>query len=122
MPYFAGVLLLIYLLRVPIIHILLADEFEPAKELFGWQLIGDFVKIMAMVIAFQFLAKKMFVHFIILQLFLFVILYLSSIYFIDIFGLQGTVMAHCLSYTLYFVIILLLFGSSLFGVISEETE
>jgi PST family polysaccharide transporter len=122
MPYFAGVLLLIYLLRVPIINFLLTEEFMMSKELFGWQLIGDFIKVMAMVIALQFLAKKMFGHFIILQVFLFIILYVSSIYFIDIYGIRGAVMAHCVSYSLYFVIILLLFASSLFGVITDQSE
>jgi PST family polysaccharide transporter len=122
MPYFAAVLLLIYVARVPLIQILLTDEFEPAKELFAWQLLGDFLKVMAMVVALQFLAKRMFVHFIILQVFLFLVLYISSLYFIDTFGLQGAVMAHCLSYGLYFAIILLLFASSLFGVISEQQE
>jgi PST family polysaccharide transporter len=122
MPYFAGVLLLIYLLRVPIINFLLTEEFMMSKELFGWQLIGDFIKVMAMVIALQFLTKKMFGHFIILQVFLFIILYVSSIYFIDIYGIRGAVMAHCVSYSLYFVIILLLFASSLFGVITDQSE
>jgi O-antigen/teichoic acid export membrane protein len=122
MPYFAAVLLLIYVVRVPLIQILLTDEFKPAKELFAWQLFGDFLMVMAMVVALQFLAKRMFIHFIILQVFLFLILYISSMYFIDAFGVQGAVMAHCLSYGLYFAIILLLFASSLFGVISEQQE
>jgi len=122
MPYFAGVLLLIYFLRVPLIHVLLSDEFMMSETLFSWQLVGDFVKVMAMVIALQFLAKRMFAHFIILQIFLFIILYVSSIYFIDNYGIQGAVIAHCVSYSLYFVIILLLFASSLFGVITDQSE
>lgn len=122
MPYFAGVLLLIYMLRVPLIHLLLTDEFETTATLFSWQLIGDFIKVMAMVIALQFLAKRMFIHFIILQVFLFFMLYLSSVYFINVFGIQGAVIAHCVSYTVYFVIILLLFASSLFGVLTDQQD
>lgn len=122
MPYFAGILILIFLFRTQIISLLLTDEFLPAEDLFIWQLLGDFIKVMAMVIALQFLAKRMFTHFIILQIFLFVILYTSSIYFLDVFGLTGAVIAHCVSYSLYFVIILLLFASSLFGVIADQPE
>ena len=50
------------------------------------QLLGDLVKIMATVIAYQFIAKKMFVHFIVTELFLMVITYFTSIYFIDMYG------------------------------------
>jgi PST family polysaccharide transporter len=122
MPYFAGVLVLMYLLRKPIVELLLSQEFEPTQNLFSFQLLGDFVKVMAMVIALQFLAKRMFMHFIILQIFLFAMLYFSSIYLIDLYGIRGAVMAHCVSYSLYFVIILLLFQSSLFGVLPDQSE
>ena len=122
MPYFLSALVLIYILRVPIINLLLTEDFQPVRSLFLWQLVGDFVKVLAMVIALQFLAKKMFAHFIILQIFLFVILYVSSIYFIDIYGIQGAVIGHAVSYTAYFIIILMLFASSLFGVITDQTK
>lgn len=120
MPFFAGLLLLIYICRGGIINLVFTEEFAPAKYLFAWQLVGDMLKVLALVIAFQFLAKKMFMHFIILQIFLFVMLYFSSLYFIDIFGLKGAVIGHSFSYFMYFAIILLLFGSSLFGVIQEK--
>jgi PST family polysaccharide transporter len=86
----------------------------------GYQILGDLMRVMSMVIAYKFLAKKMFAHFIIIEVFLFVIMYFSSIYLIDVFGLKGAVMGHCLSYFMHFAIVLLIFGSSLFGVISED--
>ncbi len=122
MPVFGIVLLLIYILRHYIITIVFTEEFKPVEELFGWQLIGDFVRVLSMVIAYQFLAKKMFGHFIIIEIFLFVIMYFSSIYLVDIFGIKGAVMGYCLSYFMHFGIILLIFGSSLFGVISNNTD
>ncbi|MCB0448336.1 MAG: O-antigen translocase, partial [Gelidibacter sp.] len=67
-----------------------------------------------------FIAKKMFWHFIIIEIFLVVIMFYSSVYLIDIFGLKGAVMAHFVSYLMHYGIILLIFGSSLFGVIPEE--
>ena len=122
MPYVLGALVLVYFLRVPIINLLLTEDFQPTKSLFLWQLIGDFLKVLAMVIALQFLAKKMFAHFIILQVFLFVMLYISSIYFIDMYGIQGAVIGHAVSYTAYFILNLMLFASSLFGVITDQTK
>ena len=120
MPVFAGLLVIIYFSRSFLINILFTEDFRPVEDLFGYQLLGDFIRVLSMVIAYQFLAKKMFAHFIILEVFLFVIMYFSSIYLIDIFGLKGAVMGHCLSYFMHFAIILLIFGSSLFGVLADQ--
>jgi len=120
MPAFAGLLIIIYFSRSLLINILFTEDFRPVEDLFGYQLLGDFIRVLSMVIAYQFLAKKMFSHFIILEVFLFVMMYFSSIYLIDIFGLKGAVMGHCLSYFMHFGIILLIFGSSLFGVLADQ--
>lgn len=122
MPLFGALLLIIYFTRTFVVSFLLNDEFRPVEDLFGYQILGDFMRILSMVIAYQFLAKKMFSHFIILEVFLFVIMYFSSVYLIDVFGLKGAVMGHCLSYFMHFAIILLIFGSSLFGVLNEEDK
>ena len=121
MPVFLALLLIIYLSRSLLINLLFTEDFRPVEDLFGYQILGDIARVLSMVIAYQFLAKKMFAHFIILEVFLFVIMYFSSIYLIDAFGLKGAVMGHCLSYFMYFGIIVLLFSSSLFGVVAENT-
>jgi PST family polysaccharide transporter len=120
MPAFIALLTIIYLSRSVLITVLFTEDFRPVEDLFGYQILGDIMRVLSMVIAYQFLAKKMFSHFIVLEVFLFVIMYFSSIYLIDAFGLIGAVMGHCLSYVMYFGIILLIFGSSLFGVVNEE--
>ena len=119
-PTFGAILFAIYLGRSLLVTLLFSSEFQPAADLLGFQILGDFMRVLAMVIAYQFLAKKMFMHFIILEIFLFIMLYVSSTSFIDIFGLKGAVMGHCLSYFMYLGILLLIFRSSLFGVLSEE--
>jgi len=119
-PIFAGGLLVIYLLRHIIVLVLFTEEFKPVADLFFWQLLGDFVKVLSIVIAYQFLAKKMFWHYIITEAFSVAILYFMSIYFIDIYGVKGANIAHFASYVLYYGLILLIFSSSLFGVISED--
>ena len=59
----------------------------------------------------------MFWHYIITEAFLVVMLYITSINFIDMFNsIQGAVVAHFVSYLLYFGVILLIFGSTLFGI------
>lgn len=121
-PIFGLGLILIYLLRSVIVSVIFSKAFEPVENLFGWQLLGDFVKVLSVVIAYQFIAKKMFWHFIIIELFLVVIMYFSSVYLIDAFGVKGAVIGHFVSYVMHFGIILLIFGSSLFGVLPEHTE
>lgn len=121
-PIFGLGLLVIYLLRPFIVLIVFSEEFKPVEDLFLWQLLGDFIKVLSIVIAYQFIAKKMFTHFIIIEIFLFVIMYFSSVYLIDAFGVKGAVMGHFVSYVMHYGIILLLFSSSLFGVISDKKE
>ena len=115
-PVFILGLLVIYLLRPFIVAIFLTDEFKPVEDLFLWQLLGDLVKVLAMVIAYQFIAKKMFWHFIVTETFLLFMLYFTSVYLIDDYGVVGANMAHFASYLSYYILILLIFGSSLFGV------
>ena len=122
MPIFGGGLIVIYLLRSYVVTLIFSDAFEPTKDLFLWQLLGDFVKVLSVVIAYQFIAKKMFLHVIIIQVFLVIVMYVSSVYLIDIFGVQGAVIGHFVSYLMHYGIILLIFGSSLFKVLPEHRE
>lgn len=121
-PVFGLGLLTIYLLRTFIIALFLTDEFSMVEDLFLWQLLGDFVKVLAIVIAYQFIAKKMFWHFIITEIFLLIMIYFTSIYFIDIYGVKGANIAHFVSYGFYYIIILLMLSSSLFGIIQEDEK
>lgn len=121
-PYFTGGLLLIYVLRSFIVWIVFSEEFQPVEDLFLWQLLGDFVKVLSMIIAYQFLAKKMFWHYIITEAFLVVLLYITSIYFIKLYGVEGAVIGHFVSHLMYYGVILLIFGSSLFGVDSGDVK
>lgn len=122
MPIFGVGLIIIYLLRSFLVPLIFSDAFQPTQDLFLWQLLGDFVKVLSIVIAYQFIAKKMFTHFIIIEISLVVVMYLSSVFLIDVYGVKGAVIGHFVSYLMHYAIILFVFGSSLFGVISEENE
>jgi PST family polysaccharide transporter len=121
-PVFALGLIIIYLLRSFIVVLIFSEDFKPVENLFGWQLLGDFVKILSIVIAYQFIAKKMFAHFIVIELFLVIVIYFSSVYLVDAFGIKGAVMAHFISYVMYFGIVLLIFNNSLFGLIPNDEK
>ncbi|WP_231565531.1 O-antigen translocase [Psychroserpens sp. Hel_I_66] len=120
-PIFGLGLVIIYLLKHFVVLLVFSEEFIPVEDLFLWQLLGDFVKVLSLVILYQFLAKKMFAHFIVIEVFLVIILYVSSIYLIDIFGVKGAVIGHFLSYVMHYGIVLLIFGTSLFGIIPEDS-
>jgi O-antigen/teichoic acid export membrane protein len=116
MPVFGIGLIVIYFLRPFLVSGIFSDEFQPVEDLFLWQLLGDFVKVLSMVIAYQFLAKKMFWHYIVTEAFLVVVLYITSVYLVDYYGVKGAVIGHFVSYLMYYGVVLLIFGSSLFGV------
>tara|TARA_R110000868_G_scaffold1389_29_gene10877 strand:- start:11322 stop:12623 length:1302 start_codon:yes stop_codon:yes gene_type:complete len=116
MPIFGIGLVLIYFLKGYIVVGVFSNEFKPVEDLFLWQLLGDFLKVLSIVIAYQFLAKKMFWHYIVTEAFLVIILYVTSIYFIDQYGVKGAVIGHFVSYLMYYILILLIFGTSLFKV------
>jgi PST family polysaccharide transporter len=121
MPMFGLGLIILYFIKPYIVLGVFSEEFKPVEDLFLWQLLGDFLKVLSMVIAYQFLAKKMFWHYIVTEAFLVVMLYITSVYLIDIYGVKGAVIGHFVSYLMYYAIILLMFGSSLFGFDTEKT-
>ena len=118
-PVFAMGLFVIFLLKPFIVQLFLTESFVFVEKLFLWQLLGDLLKIMSLVIAYQFLAKKMFAHFIFTEIALMIFLYVFSIYGVNTYGVIGANMAHFASYALYFIIILLIFSNTLFGMLPE---
>ena len=68
LPLFAVGMVLIFVLKDWVILVTHGDGFLGMKPLFRWQLLGDFVKIASIIIAHQFLAKKMVKQFIIISL------------------------------------------------------
>lgn len=106
-------LIIIYFLRVYIIRILFSQQFDPVADLFLWQLIGDFLKAASWILGLQFFAKKMTKSFIITEVLSLAILYISSIYFINIYKMEGVVIAHAFTYFLYLMVLSIYFRKSL---------
>lgn len=115
MPIFGLGLIAIYFLRTFIIRLVLTEEFAATESLFFWQLLGDFIKVFSIVIAYQFLAKNMFWYYILSEAASIAVLYFASIYFIDLYGVEGATIAHFVDYVFYLILMLLIFRKSLFG-------
>ena len=108
-PIFFVGLVVIFLLKNTIIQLLLTKEFLPMSTLFLWQLIGDLFKAMSLILGIRFFAKKEVKGYFITEIISFSILYVSSLVLISKFGNEGAVLAHAITYILYFFVLLIYF-------------
>ncbi len=106
LPIFGLGMLLVYVLRYYIIQIIYPD-FDGMEPLFKWQLLGDFIRLCSLVIAHQFLAKRMVKSFVVTELISLGMFYTLSITLIGSYGTEGVVIAHLIRYIIYFVIVIL---------------
>lgn len=104
LPIFALGMIVVYLTRNLIISIIYPD-FLGMEPLFKWQLLGDFVRLGALVLAHQFIAKRLVKSFIITEIVSLGLFYFLTKYFIDQFGTEGVVIAHFVRYIIYFVVV-----------------
>lgn len=95
----------IYFLRFILLRLLLSEEFLPTSELFFWQLIGDFISVLAIALVKQFHAKLMFKAYLISNGLLNLLYFSLSYYFIDIYGLVGVTKAYAFSYFIYLLVV-----------------
>ncbi|WP_370476807.1 O-antigen translocase [Tamlana flava] len=107
LPIFLVMFIVIYLCKGFVIKTLFSDEFLPMEILFKWQLIGDFVKIIAVVMAYQLVARNEWRLFILTEFVSYIILYFLGVYYIEKNGVEGIVFAHFVRYLLYLLIIVL---------------
>ena len=104
LPIFALGMLLVYFLRHYIIKFIY-PEFTGMEPLFKWQLLGDFIRLGAVVIAHQFLAKRLVKSFIATELISLGLFFILSKIFIQQYGTEGIVIAHFVRYVIYFVVV-----------------
>ena len=104
LPIFGLGMLLLYFFRDWIIA-LIYPGFDGVADLFKWQLIGDFIKLASIVLSYQFLAKRLFKYFIFTEILSLVIFYLLANYFVDIFGVEGVVIADALRNLVSFIVV-----------------
>jgi O-antigen/teichoic acid export membrane protein len=107
LPIFAVGMILVYFLRDYVIMIIYPD-FTGMAPLFKWQLLGDFVRLASLVLANQFLAKRLVRSFIFTELLSLGLFYGFAYYFVDIYGIEGITIAHFVRYVIYFGVVFVL--------------
>lgn len=107
LPLFGAGMLLVFIFRDYVIK-LVYPEFYGMEPLFKWQLIGDFIRFAALILAYQFLAKRRVIPFVVTELLSLGLFYGFSKWFIDDYGAEGVVFAHMLRYGVYFVAVLII--------------
>ena len=107
LPLFGIGMIIIYLFRNQIID-LVYPNFSGMEPLFKWQLLGDFIRLASVVLAHQFLAKKMVRNFIFTEILSIALFFSLSYYLTDLYGLEGVVIAHLVRYVIYFGVVLFL--------------
>jgi PST family polysaccharide transporter len=106
LPIFGLGMLLVYLLRNFIIEIIYPD-FTGMEPLFKWQLLGDFIRLCSLVLAHQFLAKRMVKSFIITEIISLLLFFTMSKIFVQYYGTEGIVIAHFIRYVIYLIIVII---------------
>ena len=113
-PMFLIGALLLYFLRDIFITLIYSEQFSVLSDLFLWQLAGDFFKVCSLILGYQFFAKKMTFSFLLTEIFSIAILYFSSNYLMKAYGTEGLVMAHFVTYVIYFFVLLVMFRKTVF--------
>ncbi len=104
LPIFGVGMILVYFLRDYVIMLIYPD-FTGMAPLFKWQLLGDFVRLASLVLAHQFLAKRLVKSFIFTELLSLGLFYGFAYYFVDIYGIEGITIAHFIRYVIYLAIV-----------------
>ncbi|RRJ84492.1 O-antigen translocase [Aestuariirhabdus litorea] len=107
--------LLVYVLRDYIIRLLFTVDFLPMEILFGWQVIGDALKIGSWILSYLMLSKAMVKLFILSELFFSVFFVLLSIVCTGFFGLEGVAIAHMINYAVYWFFVFFATKKALYG-------
>ena len=107
-------MILVYLLRHFIIESLFTEEFNGMLPLFKWQLLGDFIKVITTVMAFQFIARNDIKRYLIAEVISVTSFMIFSYWLINKNGVDGVVQAHLLNYILYFFVLLILLRKEIF--------
>ena len=104
LPIFGVGMILVYLLRDYVIMIIYPD-FTGMAPLFKWQLLGDFIRLASLVLANQFLAKRLVRSFIFTELLSLGLFYGFAYYFVGNYGIEGITIAHFVRYIIYFMVV-----------------
>jgi PST family polysaccharide transporter len=107
--------ILIYSFRFLIIKVLFTANFLAMDPLFIWQLIGDFLKMAAWILAYTMIAKAMTKAFIFCEIGFSIAYVLWGYILVNFFGLRGITIAFAVNYFIYLVLMVLIFKRLIFS-------
>ncbi len=108
-------MIMVYLFRDFIISFLFTADFKGMHPLFKWQLLGDFIKVITTVLAFEFVARNDIKRYLIAELISIASFYALSHYLIPENGAVGAVQAHFITYIIYLIVLVVLLRKELFS-------
>ncbi len=99
----------IFVFKNFIIVVLFSDSFKPMKDLFAFQLIGDFLKIAAWLLSYLMVARAMTKIYITTEIIFNASFVVLSLLFINKYGILGVTYAYALNYLFYGVTMIFIF-------------
>jgi O-antigen/teichoic acid export membrane protein len=103
-PLFGVGMIMVYFLRDYIIA-LIFPGFDAMSGLFKWQLLGDFIRLIGMVLSYYFISKKLVYHFVFTEILSIGLFYVFAYLFIDDYGVEGVVIGHLIRYIVYLIVV-----------------
>jgi PST family polysaccharide transporter len=104
----------IYFAKDVVIKLLLSSDFYEVRELFFWQLIGDFFKAMSLILGVRFYIIKDLKGYIITESISFSVFFTTSFFLIPLFGATGAVLSYAITYFVYLLALVFYFRKVIF--------
>lgn len=108
-------MIMVYFLKEILILTIYNDAFIGMAILFKWQLMADFVRFIANILSFKFLAKNQVKCFVLTQLLGLISYYFLGRLLINSFHVEGLLIGLLFSNLLYFAVVLFILRKELFG-------
>ena len=121
LPSMALLVVTIYFMRDVVIRLLYTPQFLPMRELFFFQLSGDFFKIFSWVLGYLMIARAMTRWFIYSEIFYFASYVPLSFFLIHRYGVVGATYAYLVCYVLFSIFLIWLFRGLLWMGDGAET-
>ena len=97
-----------------VIHVLFTNEFAGMRDLFTFQVWGDFFKLSSWVLAYMLIAKSMTRTYIIMEFVSSIAQVGFSLFFFNMFGTVGATMGYACGHLLYFICMIYIFRKIVF--------
>ena len=113
-PVFLITLIGVYFCKDFIIKLLLTSDFYQVRELFVWQLVGDFFKSMSLILGIRFYVIKDLKGYLLTESISFLVFFVASWFWIPIYGAIGAVISYAATYVVYFLALVVYFRKVIF--------